>query len=935
MRRHPHPSVLRAGWLPLGAFAFALCMWSPFASSQDASDVPAAATTSAVDPAGGDNALRFNFSGTPWPDVLRWLAEEADLSLQMDAAPAGTVNFRDPTRDYSVAEGLDLINRLLLDRGWAVVRRGRMLLLVDLEATNAEKLISEMAELVSPDEFDERGNSDIVRCVFPLGGMTPEQAREELEQIVGPWGRINVLAAARQVIVTETVGKLRTIYQVMNAAAAAKSDVVEIALQHRAAEEVLEIARPLLGLDPGNNLGDDIRISVSLYGDRMFATGDAGKLDLLKGIVEKADVALPGSDEANAEALEAPELRTHAVSVADLQTTYDVLQTLLAGTPDARLALDTNRGVIIASARPDTHQAIAATIAELEGDGNNFAIIDLKRLEPAQALLTINKFFGVTDGGGSGPTVDGDPATGRLWVRGTQQQVETVRRLIEELENDPLAGGLGGNVRIRPVTGSSADQALEQLEMLWPLLGRPNRLRVITPSKGKNDVQQADRPDTDSPSVSTIESNSVRVSSPVGRQFVTQVDGDAALAGKLDSDTSDEVAAQSDIVIQRSAGGLIIASADTAALDALEELLDSLDTSGMTTDGLPTIFWLKYLKADVASELVSGVLGGADAGSSGGALTDSIVSGLGGGMLGGLLGMGGESDSESGTRTILTSRGSVNIVPDNRLNALIVQASAADVEFIRMVLEEIDREESPEIIQLISKPQLIPVIYQDATAVADIVKAVFAEKLYTGRESGENGGRGGGGGGGGGPQEFFAALRGGRGGGGNQQQSKPQSEPTKIIVAVDERSNALVITATPQDMVAVRELVTALDQQGMETEESVQVIPVPGNVKPEVMQQALASVLGQPTESTSSDRQASRGDNAAGQGAGGGSSAEDIQRRIEFFRSRFGGGGGPGGGGLGGGRPGGGIGGGAGGRPGGFGGGGGGRPGGGGGRGGR
>ncbi|MEM6366600.1 MAG: hypothetical protein AAF745_19395, partial [Planctomycetota bacterium] len=178
--------------------------------------------------ASGETGLQFNFSGAAWGDVLQWFAEQADLSLQMDATPSGTVNFSDPSKRYTVAEGLDLLNRLLLDRGWAIVRRGRLLLLVDLEATNADKLISEMAELVTPDQFDERGNSDIVRAVFPLGGLEPERAREELGQIIGPWGRVSVLAGARQVIVTETVGKLKTINRVLEASIKAETDVMNV-----------------------------------------------------------------------------------------------------------------------------------------------------------------------------------------------------------------------------------------------------------------------------------------------------------------------------------------------------------------------------------------------------------------------------------------------------------------------------------------------------------------------------------------------------------------------------------------------------------------------------------------------------------------------------------------------------------------------------------
>lgn len=870
---------------------------------------PTPPTPTATSPS--EDGLRFNFSGASWGDVLQWFAEQADLSLQVDLMPAGTVNFTDPNKLYTTSEGLDLINRLLLDRGWAVVRRGRMLFLVDLEADNAEKLISEIAELVTPESFAERGNSDIVRCVFPLGAISPDQAKEELSQVIGPWGRISVLAGSRQVIVTETVGKLRVIDEVLRAATKAQSNVIEITLKHRAAEEVLEIARPLIGLESGSNSSDDIRLSVSIFGDRIFATGTQSKVDLLSSVIEKADRAMPGEEAAADEKVIVPTLQTHPVTSAELQTVYDVLQTLIAGTPEARLAIDTNRGAIIAFGRPETQRTIAATIAELEGSGRDFTIIDLKRLEPAQALLTINKFFGVGEGGsGNGPVVDGDPVTGRLWVRGTPEQIVQVKRLIDELENDPLAGGLGENVRILPFTGSSAIDTMRQVETLWPLTGRKNRIRMITPSVPEERDSPRDSPRSERESSVPASENRA---SPAG-------DTSAALPGELHtlvwqntaplSANPSEVGQPSsapeeapaletdpdytgdDIIIQMTSAGLVIASRDSNALDLIEQLVNSLGSESTDASELPTIFWLRYIKADVAAELVAGVLGGADASGSAGTLTESVMGGLGGGMLGGLLGMGGGGGGgdDSEAKTVLTSRGSVNIVPDNRLNALIVQAPRVDLDFIRTVLEEIDRQESPEVIQTIARPELIPVVYQDAASVAKIVTAVFADKM---KDSKEGGGEGRGGQPS--PQELIAALRGGKGGAGGN--ATPKSEATKIIVAVDERSNSLVVTATPQDLQAVRDLVETLDQQGLESEQRVEVIAMGGSVRPEIMLRALQSVTGKtPTTAARSSPGSSPSSGSTSPSSGstpGGSSpssAEEIQRRIDFFRSRFGGG---------------------------------------------
>ena len=220
-------------------------------------------------------------------------------------------------------------------------------------------------------------------------------------------------------------------------------------MKNRGADELLEIARPLLGLEPGENAGDDIRISVGLYGDRIYAAGLPGKTGLLEAIIEKADQPL-GDARLRAKA---PKSACRCFGLTwstapTARTVFDVLQTLLAGTPDARIAIDPKTNAIIAWARPETHEMITKSIAEMEGSGQEFKVIDLKRLDPAQALLTINKFFGVTEEGGEGPIVDGDPATGKMWIRGTSEQIALVEKLLTELEGEDALGGLGDKVRI-------------------------------------------------------------------------------------------------------------------------------------------------------------------------------------------------------------------------------------------------------------------------------------------------------------------------------------------------------------------------------------------------------------------------------------------------------------------------------------------------------
>lgn len=895
-----------------------------------------AASVDRMQPSLGNEKLRFNFSSTPWKDVLLWLSDEADLSLKADRFPSGTLSFVDPSRQYTVAEALDQINRQLLDRGFALVRRGRLLMLIDLESPLAGKYIENIAEVVSPDLLDERGESDIVKCIFPLGSMTADAADNELRQMLGPGMPMTVLASARQVVITDTVARLKAIRNVLQETTSVGMDVTELKLQHRGADEILVLARPLLGLQVDSNSNESIRIAIDPFGDRLFVAGEPSTVALLQRIVEKADQPLD-LGEGMTQEIQLPELRTYPITLADPTTVYDVMSTLLAGLPDTRMSLDPGSNNLIVFARPETHQIVQTSLDRLEGKGVQVDTIQLRRLDPSAALLTINKFFGGSDGKpGSGPIVDGDPVTRRLWIRGTAEQIRQTQELIERLEGVDTLGSLGDRIRVLPYTGQNAIDLLEQAEMMWNVSGRTNRIRMMTPATGSNSgsrmpERKIRRPDAEPnrPAGEELQDaneaslNRVRVSST---RLVMQQTGDGLLPERQQDRAGDQAATaagqpqgrsdwspeQAEIVVTMTAQGMVVASDDPDALRDFEELMRTLSEQTTMNTQQPTVFWLKYVKASVAGTMVTQVLGGESSGGGGGGgggLLDELGGGM--GMLGGLLGFGGGGGSGGGAGPILTATGSVSIVPDDRLNALFVQANVMDMETIELILEVIDRQESPEEVQTIARPRLIPVIYNQASDVATIVKGVFVDRI-----AGESG-RGGGGGSQPRPEEFVAALRaaaggGGRGSRGGGQGQAEKSEPQKIAIAVDARSNTLIVTATPQDFAEVQMLVEQIDQAGAEAEETTSVIALNGTVNPSVVQKALESVLGRPVPtatSSSSTEQRSTGSGATSSSSSSSAASQgDVQRRIEFFRALQGasGGGAPpasGRGGFGGGAP--------------------------------
>lgn len=454
------------------------------AAQPGAAAAPAAAQPSAQpaeERGGSDDKLKFTFQYASWKDVIEWFASQSDLSLQADEFPEGTFNYRDETTEYTPTEALDVLNSVLLNKGYTLVRRGKLLMLLNLE----DQVPPELVELVDVKELDRRGEFELVKTLFQLAKMSPEDAEAEVGKLLGPGRTLTVLPKARQLLITETAGKLRVIREVIEAVENPRDNdrkVLEIRLENVLADQVLDVARPLLGIPADQSTNEQINISTDSFGGRIFATGTKDALDRLSEIVkllEQPQEEVQGSSVS----VEAPVLITYAIRSADPTTVLQVLQTLLAGQPDARMALDPLTNKLVAFARPTDHKVIVETLGKLEGEASRIEIIQLRRTDPQLAVLAINKLFGVKEGETTGPSIDADPTTDRLIVRGSEAEIAQIQALVNQLDGTG-PGGLAdrGNIRVLPLSGIQAEQAIQQLQNLWPTISN-SRIRMVSPGQ--------------------------------------------------------------------------------------------------------------------------------------------------------------------------------------------------------------------------------------------------------------------------------------------------------------------------------------------------------------------------------------------------------------------------------------------------------------------
>lgn len=930
------------------------------------SEKPRAVATEPVK-ASADGKVGFAFRYQPWPDVLDHFAREADLSLVMDTAPTGTFNYVD-TKRYSPEEAIDLLNKVLIGKGMVLVRNQRMLMLLNVDA-----IPPVLVPVVEPQDLANKGEYELVKVLFPLARVTPDEAQAEIRPLVGPQGAIVLFAKSKQIQVTEMAGRLRTIAKVVAALENSSDQTVHpVELKHVTADSILGPLKQFLGIPNELSATPDgsIRILVEPASGKLLVTGRPDKMTQFHELLKILDQPTPGG-----EILEAPQLEIYPVNNADPNTVLQVLQVLMIGQADVRLAIDPKTGSLVALARPKQQATIRGILKEMEGGGKQFEVIKLRRVDPQLAVLAIQKLFG-GDGtaNANAPVVDAETTTRQLLIRGTASQIEAIRGLLAKMgEVVDAAGGERedrGRVRAIPLTTRDAQAVLEQMETLWSVQS-PNRIRVVTPSGSKEpsripsrrpgataDEEQGattgagpaateraaperaaiERPAIERPAVERAatertvvpgdadlrrpsyeailerlkqippdklppgvklqfrELRNVPAESPPAdgnrdrrepprseqprseqpprkespREETPRKTAERRIPAMFAQNTVDKSAPAkegagksaaapkrtgppAEIIVTVTPNGLIIASEDTEALDKFEDMIATL-TGEMTVSGPEyTVFYLKHAKAEVAAELLEDLFGTSSSGSSGGGsllgnLAGAALGDVGGGLVGSLLGGGRSSGGTS------FSGSTVQIVPDPRLNALIVHAESIDLDSIDQLLKVIDQPASPEDVQTAGKPRFIPVYHNSASDIAEIVKQVYPDRISGAGGANQQRGMQN-------PQEMFQQMmqqaaggrggRGGRGGGGGNNRSQARTELEKMTVSVDSNSNSVIVVAPDFLFAQVKELVEQLDQVSLASREISQVVTLK-RANPQAVQQALVGILGDKVQSSTS-----------------------------------------------------------------------------------
>jgi type II secretory pathway component GspD/PulD (secretin) len=156
----------------------------------------------------------FEMQNKPWRNVLEWLADQSGVPLSTSALPAGTFTFIPPKGNphrFTLPQVIDILNESLAKQKYILIRCENSFLLLPSD----EKIDPSLLPRIDPQDFDLHGNSELVQLVLTLKRLSADDTATEVKKMMGPFGNAQVMKRANQLVLQDTVGNLKKIYQTL------------------------------------------------------------------------------------------------------------------------------------------------------------------------------------------------------------------------------------------------------------------------------------------------------------------------------------------------------------------------------------------------------------------------------------------------------------------------------------------------------------------------------------------------------------------------------------------------------------------------------------------------------------------------------------------------------------------------------------------------
>ncbi|HEY5910067.1 MAG TPA: secretin N-terminal domain-containing protein [Verrucomicrobiae bacterium] len=194
---------------------------------------------------GADCGLRLNFRGAPLETVLNYLSEAAGFAIVLEAQPRGSIDAWSD-QPLSKDEALDLVNSALLKNGYAAIRRGRILTIVNRDDARTRALPVKLG--ADPESIPQ--TDELVTQIVPVKFTEAAQLINVLQPLASIRTTMTANESANTIVITDTQANIHRLAEVIQAVDSGAEDFTIVKVFHLRNANSTEMADVLAQLFP-------------------------------------------------------------------------------------------------------------------------------------------------------------------------------------------------------------------------------------------------------------------------------------------------------------------------------------------------------------------------------------------------------------------------------------------------------------------------------------------------------------------------------------------------------------------------------------------------------------------------------------------------------------------------------------------------------------
>jgi len=187
--------------------------------------------------------IRLNFQNAPLQEILNYLSEAAGFVIVQEEPVEATVNVISHS-PLSPEEVVDLLNTVLVDKGYAVVRIGRILKIVPRD--DASKYPVPVRRGLNPEQIPQ--TDEVITQILPVRYLDATKLVDVLQPLFADSAKVTADEASNSLIITDKAINIRRIAEIINTldtSISAISTIRVFPLQYADAAQVAQMINQL------------------------------------------------------------------------------------------------------------------------------------------------------------------------------------------------------------------------------------------------------------------------------------------------------------------------------------------------------------------------------------------------------------------------------------------------------------------------------------------------------------------------------------------------------------------------------------------------------------------------------------------------------------------------------------------------------------------